>query len=218
LSACDSWHRATDFATAQKNGRHLPLHSPSADGLSPRDRRALTFGAVAVLCVLLLAAAIPAARRWSDRESMIAARRGELARLKGISANVPMLRNALDARSARAAEFSQRPVSAATAALAAGVLQSVLQRYADESQLSVSELNVAGEPDSTATPLAGLPATLIAIGDVFGVADLLSRVQQGNTLLEVRELTVQVNPARRADGGGELLQVTLVVRAPFVLE
>jgi type II secretory pathway component PulM len=204
--------------TALKNERPLLSHSPSADGLSPRDRRALSLGAVAVLCILLLAAAIPAVRRWNDREAMIAARRGELARLTGIRANVPMLRTALDARSARAAEFPQRPVSAATAALAAGVLQSVLQRYADESQLSVSELNVAGEPDSTATPLAALPATLIAIGDVFGVADLLSRVQQGNTLLEVREMTVQVNPARRADGGGELLQITLVVRAPFVLE
>jgi hypothetical protein len=199
--------------TVHKNERLLLSHSPSAEGLSPRDRRALRLGAVAVLCVLVLAVAIPSARRWSDREAMIAARRGELARLNGIAANVPTLRTAFDARTARAAEFSQRPVSAATAALAAGVLQSVLQRYADE-----SELNVAGEPDSTATPLAALPATLIAIGDVFGVAELLSRVQQGNTLLEVREMTVQVNPARRADGGGELLQITLVVRAPFVLE
>jgi len=94
----------------------------------------------------------------------------------------------------------------------------VLQRYADESQLSVSELNVSGEPDSTSVPLAALPATLIALGDVYAVADLLSRVQHGSTLLDVRELTVQVNPARRAAGGGELLQLTLLVRAPFVLQ
>jgi hypothetical protein len=109
-------------------------------------------------------------------------------------------------------------VRASTAALAAGVLQGVLQRYADESQLSVSELNVSGEPDTTAVPLAALPATLIALGDVYGVADLLARVQHGSTLLDVREMTVQVNPARRANGGGELLQLTLVVRAPFVLQ
>ena len=61
-----------------------------------------------------------------------------------------------------------------------------------------------------------MPATLIALGDVYGVADLLARVQQGSALLEVREMTIQVNPARRADGGGELLQLTLAVRAPFV--
>ncbi len=169
-------------------------------------------------CVLLLALAIPVMKRWGDREALIAARRGELARLNGVTGAESMLRTAVDARSARAAEYPQRPVAAATAALAAGVLQGVLQRYADESQLSVSELNVSGEPDSTAVPLAALPATLIALGDVFGVADLLSRVQNGTTLLEVRELTVQINPARRAEGGGELLQVTLTVRAPFVIE
>ena len=138
--------------------------------------------------------------------------------LRGVKGAEAMLRNAVNARLARAEEYPQRPVSAATAPLAAGVLQGVLQRYSDDSQLSVSELNVAGEPDSTAVPLAALPATLIALGDVYGVADLLSRVQHGTTLLEVRELTVQVNPSRRADGGGELLQVTLVVRAPFVIE
>jgi type II secretory pathway component PulM len=194
------------------------LLSLSADGITARDRRTLIWGAVAVTSVLMLYLLIPFVRQWSERESLISARRGELARLRGVTGAESMLRNAVNARSARAAEYPQRPVSAGTAALAAGVLQGVLQRYADESQLSVSELNVAGEPDSTAVPLAALPATLIALGDVYGVADLLSRVQHGSTLLEVRELTVQVNPARRAEGGGELLQVTLVVRAPFVIE
>ena len=190
----------------------------SADGLSARERRTLTWGAVAAACVLVLAGAIPLARQWSDRESLIAARRGELSRLRGVKDAESVLYEAVSARTGRAAEYPQRPVSAATAALAAGVLQAELQRDADASQLSVSELNVSGEPDSTAVPLAALPATLIALGDVYGVADLLSRIQHGSTLLEVRELTVQVNPARRASGGGELLQLTLVVRAPFVIE
>ncbi len=204
--------------TGLQTGRRLPSPLLFADGLSARDRRTLTWGAGAIACVLLLALAIPVAKRWGDREALIAARRGELARLNGVKGAESMLRNAVDARASRAAEYPQRPVAAATAALAAGVLQGVLQRYADESQLSVSELNVSGEPDSTAVPLAALPATLIALGDVYGVADLLSRVQNGTTLLEVRELTVQINPARRSEGGGELLQVTLTVRAPFVIE
>ena len=190
----------------------------SADGISARERRTLMWGAVAVACVLLTYAMIPFVRAWSDRESLIEARRVELARLHGVKDAESMLQAAVVARSNRADEYPQRPLSAATAPLAAGVLQGVLQRYADESQLSVSELNVSGEPDSTAVPLAALPATLIALGDVYGIADLLSRVQQGSTLLEVRELTVQVNPVRRAEGGGELLQLTLVVRAPFVIE
>jgi type II secretory pathway component PulM len=203
---------------ATPTGRPLPSRLPSANGLSARERRTLAWGAAAAACVVVLWLAIPAARAWSDREALIAARRNELARLQGLSAAESTLREAVNARTTRAAEFPQRPVSAGTAALAAGVLQGVLQRYADDSQLSVSELNVSGEPDSTAVPLAALPATLIALGDVYGVADLVSRVQNGNTLLEVRELSVQINPARRADGNGELLQVTLTVRAPFVIE
>jgi hypothetical protein len=194
------------------------LRSLSADGISARDRRALTLGAVAVACVLMIYMLIPFVRQWSERESLISARRGELARLRGVKGAESMLRTAVNMRSDRAAAYPQRPVTAATAALAAGVLQGVLQRFADDSQLSVSELNVAGEPDTTTVPIAALPATLIALGDVYGVADLLSRVQHGSTLLEVREFTVQVNPARRAQGGGELLQLTLVVRAPFVIE
>ena len=192
----------------------MPL--PSAEGITARDRRTLQLGAVAVACVLLLWVAIPFVRSWSEREALITARRDELARLAGVTAAAPMLRDAVAARSARAQEFAQRPVEASTAALAAGVLQGIVQRYADDSQMSVSELNVSGEPDSASVALAALPATLIALGDVYGVADLIDRVQHGTTLLEIRELTVQVNPSRRADGGGELLQVTMVVRAPFV--
>ena len=189
---------------------------PSAEGITARDRRTLHLGAVAVACVLLLWVAIPFVRSWSEREALITARRDELARLAGVTAAAPMLREAVAARSARAQEFAQRPVEAATAALAAGVLQGIVQRYADDSQMSVSELNVSGEPDSASVALAALPATLIALGDVYGVADLIDRVQHGTTLLDIRELTVQVNPSRRADGGGELLQVTMVMRAPFV--
>lgn len=194
------------------------MRSVSADGLSHRDRRALRWGAVAVACVLLLAAVLPLTRRWMDREALISARRGELARLRGMERSEGVLRTAVDARALRAAEYAQRPVRATTAPLAAGAVQGILQRYADESQLSVSELNVSGEPDSTAASLSALPATLIALGDIYGVADLLSRIQHGSTLFDVRELTVQVNPSRRADGGGELLQLTLVIRAPFVIE
>ena len=189
---------------------------PSAEGITARDRRTLQLGAVAVACVLLLWVAIPFVRSWSEREALITARRDELARLAGVTAAAPMLRDAVAARSARAQEFAQRPVEASTAALAAGVLQGIVQRYADDSQMSVSELNVSGEPDSASVALAALPATLIALGDVYGVADLIDRVQHGTTLLDIRELTVQVNPSRRADGGGELLQVTMVMRAPFV--
>lgn len=189
-----------------------------ADGLSARERRTLRLGAVAALCIVLAAGAIPGARRWQERETRIALRRTELARWRGIAAADSSLGAQVDARSLRMAGFTQRPLGGPNDALVAAALQSLLQRYADESQLSVTELNVAGAPDTTVSALPMLPATLIALGDIEGVADLLARVQGGETLLDLREFTVQVNPARASAGGGELLQLTMVVGAPRVIE
>jgi hypothetical protein len=194
------------------------LASPFADALAPRDRRALQWGAAASFAIILLALLLPVARSWRDRESTIAARRGELARLRGIVSSDSLLTAAVDARTMRMTSFTQRPLGAPSEALVSASLQALLQRYAEESQLTVSQLDVAGAPDSATAALPMLPATLVALGDIHGVADLLTRVRGGEAVLDVRELTVQVNPARASSGGGELLQVTLVVHAPFVLE
>lgn len=189
--------------------------APVSASLTPRDARALRLGAIAVLVVLAAWLAIPAVRRWQDREALIAARRDELARVRGLVQSRAALDAAARARGGALRMWPRRPVHAATGALAAGELQSVLQRWAEESRLTIEQLDVTGDIDSTAAPLPAVPATLVALGDVHGVADLLARVHGGAHLVEVRELTVQVNPALKATGGGELLQLTLVVRAPF---
>ena len=67
----------------------------SADGISARERRTLMWGAVAVACVLLTYAMIPFVRAWSDRESLIEARRVELARLHGVKDAESMLQAAV---------------------------------------------------------------------------------------------------------------------------
>lgn len=183
-----------------------------------RDRRALRLGAIAAGVVLLVSAALPAARRWGEREALLAARRDELARVRGLVAAVPMLRERVAERTGAVLAWPRRPLRAATGALAAGELQALLQRYAEEAELTVDQLDVTGEADSAAAPLPVVPATLVALGDVHGVADLLAKLRAGPHLVEVRELAVQVNPALKASGGGELLQLTLVVRAPYATE
>jgi len=194
------------------------LASRFADGLAERDRRALRWGVVASLLVVAVAAALPVARRWGERESQIITQREALSRWRGIAAAESLLAAGVEARSMRLMSFVQRPLGAPSTALVSASLQSLLQRYADESQLTVSELNVAGEQDSLATTLPMLPATLVALGDIYAVADLLMRLQGGSAMLDVRALTVQVNPARASTGGGELLQVTVQVHAPYVIE
>jgi hypothetical protein len=194
------------------------LPSSFADTLAPRDRRALRLGALAVAAVVVVAAAMPAARAWRDREALIDARRAELARVRGLVEATPAFRAAVESRSGAVLGYAQRPLRAATGALAAGELQGELQRLAEESGLTVDQLDVTGDADSVAAPLPAIPATLVALGDVQGVADLLAKLRSGPHLVEVRELAVQVNPALKASGGGELLQLTLVVRAPWTTD
>jgi hypothetical protein len=58
-------------------------------------------------------------------------------------------------------------------------------------------------------------ATLAALGDVEGLALLLAQLGEGPRPVQVERVTVQRNPALR--GAPDVLQWTLVVRAPVVL-
>ena len=105
-----------------------------------------------------------------------------------------------------------RLLAARSPALAGSALQTLVQGYADESGITVRELNVAGAPDSTASGgTEAIPATVSAIGDIWGVSNFVSRLQHGTTLIDIREIGVSPNPALR----GELLQLSLVLRAPY---
>lgn len=192
------------------------MASSFADGLSPRDRRALRLGTIATAVVVLAAVCLPVARRTLDREAAIAARVAELARLDGLTQHGEALTPLVAARRERLSGSPQRPLAAASPDLAAGALQALLQQYADESQLTVAQLDATGAPDTSAAGGTALPATLVATGDVHGVADLLARLEQGAVLLEIRECTVQVLAGQRTAAGQERLQLTVVVRAPVV--
>ena len=103
-------------------------------------------------------------------------------------------------------------LASSASALAASALQALVQGYADESGVTVRELNVAGAPDSVSLGGAeAVPATVSAVGDVWGVSNFVSRIQHGTTLIDIREIGVSPNSALR----GELLQLSLVLRAPY---
>ena len=54
--------------------------------------------------------------------------------------------------------------------------------------------------------------TVAAVGDIYGITDLLSRIQNGPLLLEITELVVRPNPALK----GDLLQVTVTLRGAYL--
>ena len=168
--------------------------------------------AVVALAYVVTAWGLPAAARWREREAMIDALRHQRAQLVALAERRGELEEGLRARQAAAEALPVRVVRGRTVALAAAAVQEVLQAHATASRISVTRLDVASAPDS-AGGAATLPATVAATGDIYGLADFLSRVEQGPVLLPVIEMAIAPNPSLR----GELLQLAVTVRAPFLL-
>ena len=178
-----------------------------------RERRTIAVGIVVSAVALFIAfAAMPYARRWSAREEMIEAAADRVHRLQALIANEPRLREQVSRGETGA--VSGRLVAGRTRPLAASALQSAIRNYAARSRVSVTRLDLAGTPDSSASPLPSIPASLSAIGDVYGVSEFLSLLQYGAPVVEIRELTLVSNSSLR----GGLIQVSVTLNAPAVIE
>ncbi|MCC6316760.1 MAG: hypothetical protein IT361_03630 [Gemmatimonadaceae bacterium] len=173
----------------------------------PRERRTLVIGATVAALALLGAFVVqPAARRWSDREAAIDAARDRVARLAGLRAQAPEL---IAASEATPGDDRVLAVRGRTVALASAELQGALQEFARVSHVSVERLDLVDIADSSL-----VRATMSATTDIYGVADLLTRLQASRRVLAIEDVLVTSNPVLR----GQLLQLALTVRAPVVLE
>src|SRR6266702_5343540 len=127
--------------------RALPWLSDTFRHLKPRERRVVLGGAIvsatALMVVLLV---LPFGQRWREREAAYAASREQWVRLATLAASTDRLRRALDEQKLAHAADEARLVTGATPALAASVIQGLLQRYADESSVQLDRVDVAGQP------------------------------------------------------------------------
>ena len=196
-----------------------------------RERRVVLSGAV-VLAIALIAtyAVLPFARQWRDREREIVQARERVALLAGLEAARPDLEAGARSAEASLAGRATRLFHARSLTLAASALQSLLQDVADASQLVVTRLDVAPNANANGAGSAGvslrdgidapaalsLPATLAAYTDIVGLAALLDHLARAPRVVRVEKLTVQQNSALR--GAPDMLQITLTIRAPVVLE
>ena len=157
---------------------------------------------------------VPFGKRVSGREAAIEAQRVRIGRLASLVSRQQELQQAVGERNSELAAWGVRVSGGRSPALAAAALQSLVQGYARASRLSVTRLDVAGDVDSTSAAWPHLPVTVSASGDVYGLVEMLSRLHGGPLLIEVREMTVSPNAALR----GDLLQVSLVLRSPWLPE
>ena len=175
----------------------------------------MVIGGAAVAGLMLLTAfgVLPYYRRWSERSVTIAAAREQRDRLRTLVASESAFRQALDARRTARGTWVARLVSGSTPALAASELQALVRRYAELSAVEVDRVNVVGEPTPIEGGLTAIPLQLTAQGDIHGLVQLLSLIQEGERLLVVDDLTVTAG-APRGDGV-QVLTWSVRLRGPY---
>jgi type II secretory pathway component PulM len=174
----------------------LPSPSDTFRRLKPRERLVVLGGAIVSATALAIAGiGVPFAHHWAARESAYGASYEQWARLATLTASTDRLQHALDAQKRAFAADEDRLVTGATPALAASTLQGLVQRYAGETGVQLERIDVAGDPHADKPGLLAIPVQLQARGDVYGLVSFLERLQHGDKLLVVDELTL--------DGGSE---------------
>ena len=159
--------------------------------LNPRERRVVLGGAlVSATALVIVLVGLPLAHHWAAREAAYTASRERWLRLATLVASTDRLRRALDERKVAHAADEARLVTGATPALAASSLQGLLQRYADESSVQLNRVDVASQPRPDQPGLLAIPVQLQCQGDIYGLVDFLSRLERGEKLLAIDELSV----------------------------
>src|SRR5438093_2909843 len=159
--------------------------------LNTRERRVVLGGAlVSATALLIVLLGLPFAHHWAVREAAYTTSREQWLRLAALAANTDRLRRALDERKVAHAADEARLVTGATPALAASALQGLLHRSAEESSGQLNRGDVASQPRPDRPGLLAIPVQLQCQGDIYGLVDFLSRLEQGEKLLVVEELSL----------------------------
>ena len=159
--------------------------------LNRREQRVVLGGAaVAATVLLVMFALLPLRDRWTSGESTYAASRDRYVRLQTLVTSEGGLRRALEAQQQALRASVGLLATGSTPALAASNLQALVQRYAEESVVQLDRIFVAGEAKADSLGLVSIPVQLQGQGDIYGLVDFLFRLQHGEKLLVIDDLTI----------------------------
>lgn len=184
--------------------------------LLPRDRRALQWGAAAIILAILGFRVVPGAvaegRRYLER---LGARRELLARGRADLADLPQLEAAAPALTARVAAMASRVLASGSDAEATATLAATLAQLAAVARLAPGQ--VAPLPDSaSAGDLRRVSAHLSLEGDIQGLAEFLDRLGRHPIPIVPTRLRVMAPDPRGVAPGPERLRVELEVHAWYL--
>jgi type II secretion system (T2SS) protein M len=165
--------------------------SDSFRRLNRREQRVVLGGAaIAATVLLVMFALLPMRDRWTSEESTYAASRDRYVRLQTLVASESRLRSALEAQQQAVQASVGLLATGSTPALAASNLQALVQRYAEESVVQLDRIFVAGEAKADSLGLVSIPVQLQGQGDIYGLVDFLFRLQHGEKLLVIDDLSI----------------------------
>lgn len=171
--------------------KHFRSLSASFRRLSRREQRVVIAGlAISAATLLVVFALLPVGDRWAEREARYAASRDQLVRLKTLVASEVELRRALAEQQRVLGVSVGLLATGSTPALAASNLQALVQRYAEESVVQLDRIFVAGEAKPDSQGLMAIPVQLQGQGDIYGLVDFLFRLQHGEKLLVIDDMSV----------------------------
>ena len=177
-----------------------------------RERRVVLWGAAIVLVALLVVRGLlPFGQRWTLRETQLVAAREKAGQLAGLEAATTRLQQSATIAERELSGAPRRVLHARSTALAASALQALLQEAVDGAGMIVNRVEVGPEGGD-----GHVSASLSVVGDVQGLATLLGTLERGPRVLFVERMSVVQNSALR--GAPDVLQVTLGIRAPVVIE
>ncbi|MEK7668879.1 MAG: type II secretion system protein GspM [Gemmatimonadota bacterium] len=182
--------------------------------MSPRERRAVLWGAALVAGALLLRGVPWAAREANAAREGLAERTVTLRRTRALVRGVPATRESLATALAGVVALAPALVEGGTQAEAAAALAAAVSLAAGQAALRVVRLDPA--TDSAPGPIRPVTLRGELQGDIAGLTAFLRAVETGRPLLTVGTFAVTApDPVPRA-GSPEQLRIELEVTGWFL--
>jgi hypothetical protein len=184
--------------------------------MTPRDRRALSWGGAALLGAVLLLRVVP----WTVRT--VAALRAEaadrvltVARANEVLAGAPATRDSLAQTLGAVVALAPRLVDGRTAADAQASLSGLVSLAASRHALRVVRLDPV--PDSAGDGVFNRVAVHVELeGDIAGLTRFLGAVEKGDPLLTLPALSVQAIDAAGRPNAAEQLKIEATIAGLYL--
>ena len=178
--------------------------------MTPRDRRALQVGSAAVVAALLVLRVLPwGVRHALDWRARTLQQQVTLGRAEALLAQTPAVRDSLGQALTRVVALAPALLDGRTPADAAASLASLVTLAASRHALQV--MRVDPLPDSVAGVFARVAIHVELEGDVRGLAGLLGKLETGEPLLTIPQVSVDA-PAPASRGAPEALHIALTIQ------